>query len=97
MVWDVKLLYDPIKDERNRQKHGVALSAAAELFKGPTAVIADARRDYGEARQVAYGFIRQRLFVCVYVDRGETRRIISLRKANKREQHAFDQSYTGES
>lgn len=42
----------------------------------------DDRKDYGERRQVACGLIRGRLFVCVFTDRGEIRRVISLRKAN---------------
>ncbi|MGC2787336.1 MAG: BrnT family toxin [Roseiarcus sp.] len=41
--------------------------------------------DYGETRQIAFGFINNRLFVCVYTDRGDERRVISLRKANSRE------------
>lgn len=48
-------------------------------------VVDDERMDYGERRQVAYGLIRDRLFVCVFTDRGEIRRVISLRKANSRE------------
>ena len=47
--------------------------------------MADNRFDYGEVRQVAFGRIRNRLFVCVFVDRAGERRLISLRKANKRE------------
>jgi len=44
----------------------------------------DDRFDYGEVRQVAFGLIHDRLFVCVYADREAERRVISLRKANKR-------------
>jgi uncharacterized protein len=36
-------------------------------------------------RHIAFGFINNRLFVCVYADRDDERRIISLRKANSRE------------
>ena len=45
----------------------------------------DVRRPYGEARMVAIGYIGLRLYVVVYVDRDDSRRIISLRKANSRE------------
>jgi uncharacterized DUF497 family protein len=34
---------------------------------------------------VAFGFINDRLFVCVYVDQDAERRVISLRRANRRE------------
>ena len=45
----------------------------------------DDRFEYGEVREVAFGFINDRLFVCVYADREAERRVISLRKANMRE------------
>ena len=47
--------------------------------------MADDRFEYGEMREVAFGLINDRLFVCVYADQEEERRIISLRKANRRE------------
>ena len=65
------------------------LFPAAYVFEGLVHVADDDRKDYGERRQVAYGLIRDRLFVCVFTDRGETRRIISLRKANSREVEAY--------
>jgi uncharacterized protein len=77
--------FDPWKDEVNRAKHGVSLALAEVLFDGPHLTVEDDRFDYGEVRRIAFGRIRERLFVCVFVDRGSTRRIISLRKANSRE------------
>ena len=79
------LSFDPAKDEVNRAKHGVSL-AEAEMFEWETAVVfPDERTDYGEARVAAIGYIGQRLYVVIFTDRGEERRIISLRKANARE------------
>lgn len=43
------------------------------------------RHDYGEPRMVALAPIGERLYCVVYVDRGDNRRVISLRKANYRE------------
>ncbi len=43
------------------------------------------RHDYGENRQIGYAYIGLRLYCVVYTDRDESRRIISLRKANNRE------------
>jgi len=40
---------------------------------------------YGEVREVAFGLINDRLFVRVYADREAERRVISPRKANRRE------------
>jgi hypothetical protein len=81
----VKLIFDPAKDIINQDKHGVSLALAEILFAGPHVSQADDRFDYGETRQVAFGFVRERLFVCVYMDRDSERRVISLRKANTRE------------
>ncbi len=77
--------FDSAKDKANRAKHGVSLALAEVLFASPHLTVDDDRFDYGEARQVAFGQIRERLFVCVFVHRGATRRVISLRKANSRE------------
>ena len=49
----------------------------------------DDRRDYGEVRMSAFGLVEGRLFVCTYTMRGETYRLISVRKANWKEQRAW--------
>ena len=82
---DVRLVFDPAKDMVNRAKHGVSLALAEVLFAGPHVTMADDRFDYGEVRNVAFGLINGRLFACVYAGRGAERRVISLRKANRRE------------
>jgi uncharacterized protein len=81
----VKYVYDPAKDTANRAKHGVSLALAEVLFAGPHVSTTDDRFEYGEVREVAFGFINDRLFVCVYADREAERRVASLRKANMRE------------
>ena len=78
-------MFEPAKDKVNRAKHGVSLALAEVLFAGPHFSMADDRFDYGEIREVAFGLINDRLFVCVYADRHGERRVISLRKANMRE------------
>lgn len=50
----------------------------------------DTRAEYGERRQIGYGPIGARLYCVVFVDRGERRRIISLRKANHREIERYE-------
>ncbi|MGQ7934677.1 BrnT family toxin [Paraburkholderia sp. D1E] len=77
--------FDPAKDQINRSKHGVSL-ALAECFEWDRALDAlDDRHAYGEPRFFAYGLIDGRVYCLVYTLRGETLRVISLRKANKRE------------
>ncbi|MGD0109704.1 MAG: BrnT family toxin [Rhodopila sp.] len=51
--------------------------------------ICDDRRDYGEVRFNAFGLVNRRLFVCTYTMRGQTCRLISVRKASKQEQRTW--------
>lgn len=81
----MRYVYDPAKDRSNQAKHGVSLALAEALFAGPHRSMTDTRFEYGEDRQLAFGLIGDRLFVCVYADREAERRVISLRKANRRE------------
>ena len=81
--------FDPAKDAANQTKHGISLTEAAG-FEWDTAMVwPDTRRDYGEVRMVALGYIGLRIMALVFVDRPPEkpteRRIISLRKANSRE------------
>ena len=77
--------FDPDKDATNLSKHGVSLAAAAQLDWDAALVWIDDRADYGELRIVALAPIGDRLFFVVFVDRDQARRIISLRRANRRE------------
>jgi uncharacterized DUF497 family protein len=81
--------FDPAKDAKNVAERGLSLALALYVFDGLVHLAEDDRKEYGERRQVAYGLIRGRLFVCVFTDRGEIRRVISLRKANSREVEAY--------
>ena len=87
------ITYDPNKDRSNRDKHGVSLEEAANIEWDTALEKLDDRNDYGEDRYQALGFIGDRLYCVVYVDREEGRRIISLRKANLREYKEYESSY----
>ena len=85
----MNVTFDQDKDAANLAKHGVSLTEAAGFEWGTAVVWPDTRRDYGEARMVALGYIGLRIMALVFVDRPPEqpteRRIISLRKANSRE------------
>jgi uncharacterized DUF497 family protein len=85
----MELTFDPIKDRANQAKHGVSLAAAARLDWDRAIDWEDTRRNYQERRICALAPIGNRLYYVVYVDRDETRRVISLRKANAREVNAY--------
>ena len=85
----MKIEFDPKKDAANHAKHGVSM-AFAEFFDFSTALLTqDTRRDYREARMIALGYIGSRLYTLIFTRRGETVRVISLRKANKREERSY--------
>ncbi|WP_242848361.1 BrnT family toxin [Sulfobacillus thermosulfidooxidans] len=65
---------------------------AAKLFASPRFEWRDERHDYGEERRVTIGLIAGRICVCAYTLRGSHYRIISLRKANAREQARYRQT-----
>jgi len=84
----VDIEFDTVKDSVNRAKHGLSLEFGAEVIIGRVADLLDPRHSH-EARRIAYGIVAGRLFVCVYTVRGKVYRIISVRKANKREQRKW--------
>jgi len=84
-----RIIFDPAKDAANIVKHGVSLAEAGNLAWETAVIWLDTRRNYGEPRMSAIGYIRQRLYFVAYVDRGAARRIISLRKANDKEERHY--------
>jgi uncharacterized DUF497 family protein len=83
------LTFDPSKSERNEAERGMPFSAALE-FDWSTALVAeDTRRDYGERRYQAVGFIGERLHVLVFTPRDQSVHVISLRRANGRERNRY--------
>jgi uncharacterized protein len=67
------------------------MAQADEVFAGPTITVEDDRKDYGEKRLITIGFLLKRMVVLVWTRRGATRRIISMRKANEREQASYSE------
>ena len=88
----MEIVFNTAKDATNKEKHGVSLGAASDFEWDEAVTWPDERKDYGEARMVGIGYIGNRLYVIVFVDRGDERRIISLRKANKREESIYAQT-----
>lgn len=81
--------FDQAKGESNLGKHGLSL-ADAEDFEWETAIVReDTRKQYAEQRFEAIGYIGERLHVMIYCLRNDAIRIISLRKANKREETRY--------
>ncbi|MEH6718593.1 MAG: BrnT family toxin [Aurantimonas endophytica] len=81
--------FDPEKDARNRLERGVPLSLGFDVIAGALVEFEDTRHDYGERRLVCFGEVSGRLYACVYTVQESGPRIISVRKANSREQKRF--------
>ena len=85
----IRIEFGRNKNEANIAKHGIDMASAID-FEFDTAVVSvDRRKSYGETRNIALGYIARRLHVLVFTKRGQTIRVISLRKANKREVNAY--------
>jgi uncharacterized DUF497 family protein len=84
--------FDPAKAASNKALHGVDFADARDFDWETALVVEDVRRDYGEKRYVALGMIGERVHVMVFSPRGGAVRLISLRKANKREVKRYDEA-----
>ncbi len=81
----MKIEFDPVKDVANQAKHGVPLSMAGDLDWEAALVWVDERFEYGEWRMIALAPQTDILYYVAFVNRGEVRRVFSLRRANRRE------------
>lgn len=82
--------YDQVKDEANRQKHGISLERAGEL--DVLALLEDDRNAYGEIRYRAWGLIDEQPHCLAFTYRDGRVRAISLRRAHRKE---FDRYVEG--
>jgi len=85
----VKITYDPAKRAATLRDRDIDFESAAEVFDGVVVDIPDERFDYGEARVMTVGLLRGRMVIVVWTARGGARHVISMRKANDREQARF--------
>lgn len=77
--------FDSNKNQQNIAERRISFESV-RWFEFDTAVIwKDDRRDYGETRYCALGYIGERIHHLTFTYRGEVVRVISLRKANHRE------------
>jgi len=88
----MKIEFDPAKDASNLLKHGVSLVLASELDWDAALVWFDERQDYGELRMIALAPATDIVYCVAFVDRVKALRIISLRRANRREVKRYVES-----
>jgi uncharacterized DUF497 family protein len=73
---------------------GLDMADVGTIFDGLHVTLTDDRADYGEMRFITLGHLAGRMGVIVWTQRGDTCRIISLRKANEREQTHYGSNFT---
>jgi hypothetical protein len=85
----VRFEWDETKRVANLRKHGIDFSGVEALFAGPTVTVEDDREEYGERRLLTLGLLEGRVVMVVHAERSAVIRIISIRKALRREQDLF--------
>ncbi|MCF6240429.1 MAG: BrnT family toxin [Bacteroidales bacterium] len=78
--------WDDKKNKINKEKHGIAFEDVIIAFEEEDMLVKeDTRKDYGEKRYIGIGKISDRVIVVVYTIRSSVIRLISARKASKKE------------
>jgi hypothetical protein len=83
--------WNEAKNRANISKHGLSFEDASIVFSGPCVTFEDMRHGYGEERFITLGSLAGRVVVIAHTSRDENTRVISMRKANSREQEIYYQ------
>jgi uncharacterized DUF497 family protein len=84
--------WDPVKAARNLAKHGVTFQEAATVFGDPLAITySDPDHSGDEDRFLTFGHsIEGHLLIVSHTDRGDQTRIISARRATRKERKLYE-------
>lgn len=88
----MKISYDLKKNARNVAGRSLNFERAADLDWETASIMEDARQNYPERRFVATGYLDGRLHVLCFTPTGDGIRVISFRKANKRETKRYEEA-----
>ena len=89
----MKITCDPIKRMKTIRDRQLDFMDASLIFDGEIYEFQDTRKDYGETRMVAIGYLTGRMVVVGYVQRGMTQHVFSMRKANEREIKKYQEQF----
>jgi len=82
--------YDPVKSEKNKEKHGIDFEEAKALWSDPDAIGFPAKFLEDEARFAILSKHKGKLWVGFYTERGHNLRITSVRRARKGEKKLYE-------
>jgi uncharacterized DUF497 family protein len=86
----MKIVFDPAKSERNAKSRSLSFDRAVDFDWESAIYSEDERVDYPETRIIALGFLGVRLHVICFTPIYGGVRIISFRKANRREVRHYE-------
>jgi uncharacterized protein len=90
--------WDESKNQQNLKKHGIAFEDVLSVFANSEALaLEDKRRDYGEPRYLVLCPLEDMLVHVTYTVRGGNIRLISARRASRREKRDYEQRRTDQS
>jgi uncharacterized DUF497 family protein len=81
----VEFEWDPAKSESTYRTRGFDFAYASRIFQARFIESEDTRTDYGETRMKAVGQVGPDILAVIYTRRGAALRIISARRANRKE------------
>lgn len=87
----MRFTFDPAKNERNIAERGLSFELAADLEWGAALIVEDTRGDYRETRLRVLALLNRRLHAAVVTPREDELRVISFRKATRREERLYEQ------
>ena len=87
----MEISFDPAKNKHNLASRGLPFTLVEQLDWASAIIEEDVRKNYGERRYLALGFIEDRLHALVFTPRAGKVHVISLRKANQREVKDYEQ------
>lgn len=85
----MKFEWDINKNKQNIEKHGIDFRDATQIFENARIIKEDKRKGYEEKRWILLGKMFEVVVVAIYTIRNNTIRIISVRKANKKERNIY--------
>jgi uncharacterized protein len=90
----MRITFDPAKRERTLRERNLDFRDAPRVFAGPRLTFEDPRFDYPEPRYITVGLLDRRMLILVWtpkeeINGEECRHMISMRKANGKEQARY--------
>jgi len=90
----MKFEWDSVKNIANIRKHNIDFNDAIEIFQHSVVSSIDTKERYGEERWISIGQMQNLTIVIVHVECvNDIIRIISARKATKREKKYYEETY----